>query len=148
MNPIETRRKIGAEIKALSNLIKREVDKSALHNDVVGLTGMQSWIIGYLKMHQDTKDVFQKDLESEFNIRRSTATGILKLMEKNGLITREPVSYDARLKKIVMTPKAKEICLKIKHEIMHIEDKLADGLTQEQIDTFFAIVDKLKKNIE
>jgi MarR family transcriptional regulator, repressor for mepA len=147
MNEIRKKRYIGAALKALSNLIKREVDKHALKSDVA-LTGMQSWFIGYLNSCQDTKDVFQKDLEAEFNIRRSTATGILKLMEKNGLITREPVNYDARLKKILLTPKAKEICLNIKQHIIQIENKLAKGLTQEQIDTFFAIVDKLKENLE
>ncbi len=35
------------------------------------------------------KEIFQKDIEAEFNIRRSTATGILKLMEKNGFINRQ-----------------------------------------------------------
>ena len=69
---------------------------------------MQRWVIGYLSEHEG-KDVFQRDLEEEFSVRRSTATGILQLMEKNELITREPVSHDARLKKLVLTPKAIEI---------------------------------------
>ena len=36
--------------------------------------------------------MFQRDVEAEFNIRRSTATGILQLMEKNGFLLREPVA--------------------------------------------------------
>ncbi len=147
VSKIETKRHVGMEIKALSNLIKRQIDERVMQSDV-RLTGMQCWIIGYLNKHANTKDVFQRDIEAEFHIRRSTATGILQLMEKNGLITREPVSYDARLKKLVMTPKAKEICLRIKHEIAQIEAKLTNGLTREETESFFAIIDKVKKNIE
>lgn len=42
--------------------------------------------------------IFQKDLETEFCIGRSTVTNILNLMEKKGFVRRESVSYDARLK--------------------------------------------------
>ena len=53
-------------------------------------------------------DIYQKDVEKEFQIRRSTATGTLQILEKNGFIRREPVKQDARLKKLVPTDKAKE----------------------------------------
>ena len=142
---IEQRRLIGVEVKALANQIKRLVHDSIPQNDTEGLTCMQGWIIGYLSMHE-AKDIFQKDLEAEFNIRRSTATGILQLMEKNGLITREPVSYDARLKKLILTPKAKEICSRINHRIDRIENQVTKGLTQQELDAFFEIIDKIKKN--
>ena len=36
---------------------------------------------------------------------RSTVTGVVKLMERKGLIRRESVSSDARLKKLVLTEK-------------------------------------------
>ncbi len=81
---------IGYEIKNLSNLVKRRIIEETSKSNLDGLTGMQGWIIGYVYRHSDHNDVFQRDLEKEFNIRRSTATGILQLMEKNGLINREP----------------------------------------------------------
>ena len=46
------------------------------------------------------KDTFQKDIESEFSINRSTTSEMLKLMCKKGMIQRVPVAHDARLKKI------------------------------------------------
>ena len=64
---------------------------------------MQGWIIGYLYQNRD-KEVFQRDIQEQFSIRRSTVTGILQLMEKNGLITRSSVERDARLKKLELTP--------------------------------------------
>ena len=49
---------------------------------------MQGWIIDYI-YDRGNDPVFQRDIEKEFTIRRSTATELLKLMEKNGLITRQ-----------------------------------------------------------
>ena len=54
-------------------------------------------------------DVYQKDIEEEFRIRKSTVTGILKLLEKNGFIRRESVPQDARLKRIVPTARAESL---------------------------------------
>ena len=44
-------------------------------------------------------DVYQKDIESFFKLRRSTVSSQLDTLEKKGLIQRVPVSHDARLKK-------------------------------------------------
>ena len=137
---------IGLEIKTLSNLIKRYVDNSATNKYVDKLTGTHSWIIGYLYDNRD-KDIFQRDLETEFSIRRSTATGILQLMEKNKLVIKSPVDYDARLKKITLTPRAIEIQKIIAEDIKRIEAQLSKGLTEEEINVFFTVVSKIKDNI-
>ena len=60
---------------------------------------------------------FPKDIEKEFSINRSTTSEMLKLMCKNGMITREEVDYDARLKKIVLTEASRQ------HN-RNIEDKM------------------------
>lgn len=137
---------IGLEIRSLSNLLKRYVDNSATKKYVDKLTGTHSWIIGYLFENRE-KDIFQRDLETEFSIRRSTATGILQLMEKNKLIIKSPVDYDARLKKITLTPRAIEIQQIIAEDIKRIEAQLSKGLTEEEISVFFTVVSKIKNNI-
>jgi DNA-binding MarR family transcriptional regulator len=137
---------IGYEIKTLSNLIRRRIDSASIFSEEV--TGMQGWIIGYLYHNQQKRDVFQKDIEAEFLIRRSTATGILQLMEKNDMIIRMPVEYDARLKKIVLTRKAIAVHEAIVRELEHLEEQLAQGLTKEEIEAFFTIIRKMKKNVE
>ncbi|MFQ9564328.1 MAG: MarR family winged helix-turn-helix transcriptional regulator, partial [Faecalibacillus intestinalis] len=91
--------------------------------------------------------VFQRDLEEEFSIRRSTATGILQLMEKNDLIIRQPVSYDARLKKLVLTKKASEIQNEIHKEIEKHDKKVREGITEEELEVFFNVMKKIKKNL-
>jgi MarR family transcriptional regulator, repressor for mepA len=138
---------IGFEIKVLANLIKRNLDDSTLDDGEDGLTGMQGWIIGYIRSNAD-RAVFQRDLEKYFNIRRATVTGVLQGMERNGLIVRESVEHDARLKKIILTPKAVTLLEQIVNRFNEFENKLRSGLNEEEIAAFFTIAEKLKRNLE
>lgn len=138
---------VGFEIKTVHNLLKRNFESLPVHKKLSNLTGMQRWVIGYLSEHEGN-DVFQRDLEEEFSVRRSTATGILQLMEKNDLITREAVSHDARLKKIVLTPKAIEIQKMITEGIIEHEKMLCEGISQDDLDVFFKVMKQIKKNLE
>ena len=139
---------IGFVVKTLSNQVKRQIDIGVSKCDIDGVTGMQCWVIGYLCDNADKKDIFQKDVEAQFNIRRSTTTVILQLMEKNGLVTRESVAYDARLKKLILTQKALGIHRKIEAQINLVEQRIAKDLSEEEIEKFFEIVSKISKNIE
>ena len=70
---------------------------------------MHCWIIGFVEEREYIGlDTFPKDIEKEFSINRSTTSEMLKLMCKNGMITREEVDYDARLKKIVLTEASRQ----------------------------------------
>jgi len=138
---------IGFEIKVLSNLIKRNLDEASSEDGQDALTGMQGWVIGYVLANAN-REVFQKDIEKDFNIRRATVTGVLQLMERNGLIIRESVAYDARLKKITLTSKALELHEQNVQRFLDFEAKLTRGLSKEEIDSFYAIAEKLKKNLE
>lgn len=98
MLKIEYKDHIGYENKRLENELH---SRMAAYRASVGgedLTMMQCWIIRFLYEHEE-EEVYQRDIEAEFSIARSTATGILKLMEKKGYIRRVSVERDARLKK-------------------------------------------------
>ena len=137
---------IGFEIRWLFNLIKRENHSRPTLQTAGTLTGMHGWVIGYLYEHQE-QEVFQKDLEAEFHVRRSTATGILKLMERNGLILRLPVERDARPKKLILTEKAIAMHEDVMREITDIENKMQEGIPEEDLAVFFRTLDKIKQNL-
>lgn len=141
------RKLIGHELKIISNLIRRRMDNAPELKDANRLTGMHGWVIGFIHNNKD-RDVFQRDLESECNVRRSTATSMLQIMEGNGLIVRQAVPYDARLKKLVLTEKAKDLHQTIVAEIEKMEQQLLTGIDEAEINTFFKTLDKLKKNLE
>lgn len=143
---MEKEKMIGFELRSVNNLIRRDIEKNH-PAEFDWSKGVHGWAIGYFFNNRD-KDIFQRDFESHFSIRRSTATQILKLMEQRGLIIRKSVENDARLKKIVLTDKALEIQKIIEQDIKKREKRLRNGLSKEEINTFFSVIDKLKANLE
>jgi DNA-binding MarR family transcriptional regulator len=144
---MKERNEIGFKIRILANLIKRDVEKSKSELGIDLPKGINGWAISYFFDNSD-KDIFQKDFENEFSIRRSTASNILKTMEQNGFITRESVVSDARLKKIVLTEKAINIHKSVLKSINEREERLRQNLSDQEIETFLEITDKLIKNME
>lgn len=141
---MERKKFVGYEIHTLDNMIGRRI--SAL-SEKDGLTQMQGWIIGYLYDHSSV-DVFQKDIEAQFHIARSTATGILKLMEKRGFLYRESVSSDARLKRLVLTDKGIGHQLTVMRNLDHMEHMLKEDIPKEHLDIFIDVIHQMKRNIE
>lgn len=141
------KRKIGHELRTLDNMMSRNLMAAARERGVDELTAMHGWILGYLCRNED-KDIFQKDIEAEFKICRSTVTNILKLMEKKGYIRRESVPYDARLKKLVLTDTGRELHEKTKDMIDILEEQTIEGIAKEDLDTFYRVIDQLKSNVK
>ena len=140
-------RMVGFEIGALSNLLRRHVPQHVKENCMEGLTHRQRRIIGFIG-RQRKRDVFQRDLEAELNIRRSTASGMLRLLEEGGFIIREPVEYDARLKRLVLTEKAQQRLDTVLAEIRRMESLLVAGLSEKELRAFFSTLEKMKANLE
>ncbi|MDO5845499.1 MAG: helix-turn-helix domain-containing protein, partial [Methanocorpusculum sp.] len=86
---------LGYEIKSLSNHLKRNICQTAATQSDCPVTGTHGMIIDYLAHAEGS--IYQRDIEAKFSMRRSTVSGILDIMVKNGLITRERVESDARL---------------------------------------------------
>lgn len=156
---MEQRKKVAFELRNLTILMKRYMgkhgdrhcgkhDEHDGHNHHHhGTTHVHMMAMGYIYQNQD-RDIFQRDLEKALSVRRPTATNILKRMEKQGFITREPVPGDARLKKIVLTDKAKKHSQNMDSKTNDFEEKLTKGLTKQEIETFIKIIEKMKKNME
>ena len=138
--------RIGFEIGRTSRLIRRRLDSSATKSYIDNLTGTHGRAIGYF-WHNRHRDIFQKDFEQEFGIRRSTASSMLSLMEKNGLITRQSVPYDARLKKIVLTDKAVEIQNFVNKNLDEFEEGISRGISNEELEVFFGVLEKIRENL-
>ena len=127
---------IGHRIKTINNLMRKTMDKkTGQRPDRVTL--MHCWIIGFVQ-----------DIEKEFSINRSTTSEMLKLMCKKGMIEREEVEYDARLKKIVLTESSRNHNRQIEDKMKEMHQKLIKDLSEEEINTFIKISDKLINNIK
>ena len=139
-------RHIGFELRQVANIIRREIDNAVSKRNIEKLTGMLGRVIGYL-CHNGEKEIFQRDIEAEFSIRRSTATTMLQTMEKHGLIKRAPVEYDARLKRILPTDIAVTRHKIFEEEINRVENQVLNGITKKEAETLLSILNKIKNNL-
>ena len=87
------------------------------------------WILGYLADHEN-EEIYQKDIEEKFCVTRSTVSKVLKGMESKGLLRRESVSSDARLKRLVLTEEGREINANAAVERIELENRIRDGLSK------------------
>lgn len=137
--------RIGKEVLILAHKFKRRIDNESAE---YGVTSIQGRIIGFVYHQSISRDIFQRDIEAEFNIRRSSVTSVLQLMERNGLIKRVSVSEDARLKKIILTEKGLEVQKYVHNSIDAIEKELKDEFTDDELITFINLIDRLSKKFE
>ena len=148
------------ELRLISNLVTRAMTVNGKekglpipfdpenNKDKKKPTPMQGLFIGYIfDKEANDEDVFQKDLEKHFMIRRSTATEILKLMEKNNLIKKESVNHDARLKKIVLTEQARKEHIMIYQNIKFANDLMMKDFSEEEKIELYRLLGKVKKNL-
>ena len=135
---------IGRKIIILSKRLKRRLDNGT---SKYGITGVQSRILGFISHNSEKRDIFQKDIEEDLDIRRSSVTSVLQLMEKNGCIERVSVSMDARLKKIIITEKGTEIQRNVWNLILELEKSLIDELSDEELDLLVSLIDRLSNKI-
>ena len=88
-------------IMDLSHLVRRATEQQMADLEI---SSVQSRVLGYLWWKAWKKEpAFQKELEAEFKIRRSSVCSVVQCLEKRGLLERRSVSTDARQKELVLT---------------------------------------------
>ena len=137
-------RHLGKEIIALSNLIKRRM---RVASEALGITDTQARVIQYISEESEKREVFQKDIEDTFCVRRSSVTQIIQLLERDGFIVRESVERDARLKKLVVTKKGYQIEKVMKKQIQDMEAELEENISPQEKEMLNNILYKIRKNI-
>lgn len=138
---------IGKMLRILSNLVRRKIENE-LSQRGLEVTSSQARIIGFVYRQSQVRNIYQKDIEAEFDIRRSTATNTLQLLEKNGYISRVSVEEDARLKKIILTPKGIKIHEVVRNCIIEVEGALNNVYTKEELEELFYLLEKLYAALE
>lgn len=136
---------IGHKLRIINKEIKAQMgEKSQRNHD--DLTAMQHWVLGFLQDHQE-QEIYQRDIEEAFSISRATASNMLGLMEKKGLIERVSVEQDARLKKILLTEKTECMMEQTEQDIREMEALLVKGMSQKEVEVFCRCLDMVAENL-
>lgn len=139
------REHIGKMILDASHGFKQELNALFYADNI---NGLQMRIMGFIMMRGKEGPVYQRDIEAEFKIRRSSVSSVLNTMEKNGLITRHSVEKDARLKELVLTAKAVGIVKNHYEKLTDLEKRLVQGFTDSEKQTLQNLLERVMENIE
>lgn len=140
---------VGIKIKKVQSLIRKAVHNSETFKSNEDLTNVIGWTIGLISRRNcEGVETYQKDIESEFKISRSTATGLLQNMEKLGYLYREVSEVDSRLKRIVLTEKSIELNKKVLNTFDQIENQLLTGFSDEEKKQLLEYLKRLENNLE
>ena len=138
--------KIGKQVLDVAHQMKVCLDSSF---DDTTLNGLQARILGFVEVNDmQGNDVYQKDIEAEFKIRRSSVSSVLDTMEKNGFILRQSVASDARLKKLVLTDKAKQTGQQHRSAVDYFEQCISSDFTPEEVETLQYLLGKISNNVQ
>lgn len=139
-------RRIGKEIKFIHILTSRYVTKHIKGKEQKQYSPIQIDIMEYLA--ETEGKIYQKDIEKEFQLRKSTISGILDTMQKNGIIQRAENSEDFRSKQITLTEKGKKNYKEVIKEILKMEELIAKNISKQDVEKFFKVIDQIKENLK
>lgn len=138
---------VGYKIRLIHNQVHKDMEAKRLANEEsFALTRMQRWTVGYLKEHEN-QAVYQRDIEAEFKVSRATASNMLSVMERKGLLERRPVEHDARLKQLVLTESGRTIIERASFDMKEMEERLIAGFSPEEVKQFHGMLDRVLKNL-
>lgn len=137
---------LGKELHRLDVSIGRSLYQGLIASGLEELSGTNGRIIRFLSEHETT-DVYQRDLEKEFGITRSTASRVITLMEEKGLVTRNGVSHDARLKKLALTDKARSFSDLMRSHGEQMDQTLLAGFSEEETRLLFSMIERMQHNL-
>ncbi len=132
-------------VVVLGHYIRQKISQIPVIREHPSLSASQGIILSYLS--EADRDIFQKDIEQHLSLRRSTVSGILDNMEAAGLIVRERVIADARLKRICITDLGRKLVTNVTTEINNIRRIMVSGISDDELLVFRRVVEKMKRNL-
>ncbi len=136
------------QIRKINCLVRKEINNSEfiLSNPV--MTNSKGYILGFINtMHKNGKKVYQKDIEQEFHINKSSATEILQIMENDGYISRIEDSNDKRKKEIVLLDSGKTLMGGLDETINLINEKALENFSEEEKQKLDEFLKKIIENL-
>lgn len=116
------------------------------------------WFVNETKLHKSQhrllmnlarlgNNVSQRDLAETLNITPAAVAVTLKKLEKNGLVGRKMAEKDNRYNEVVLTEKGKKIVKESYKVFKYADEKMFDGFSMEELDTFEGYLNRIKDNL-
>ena len=144
---MELQKQIAKSILEINWIWKRTVIRRQAEAGLKQDTMLYARILNYVKKHEN-EEVFQKDIERDEALNKSTVSMILSNLEKEGLLERHNMRRDARLKRIKLTKKGEETYVRLNESLSEIDTAFTDGISEEEQETLLRLLAKVKENLK
>lgn len=119
-----------------------------MHDKSVRLFGLSGHQVGYMRIIHDNPGISQECLAKTVKIDKGAIAKAVKDLVDKGYLTKERNTEDKRAYCLYLTDKANEICVEGERQHKRIEEKLSEGMTKEERETFKVLLGKITRNME
>lgn len=102
----------------------------------------------YLVRICENPGIIQEKLAEMIKVDRTTASRAIKRLEINGFIKKKDDEHNKKIKKLFPTEKGTNVYPFIKRENDHSNLVALDGFTEEEVETIFNLLQRVRKNVE
>ena len=110
-----------------------------------GITPQQMIVIKLIAHHGGMQN---SELCKEMNLSKGTVSGIIKRLEKKGLVKRKEMEQDRRNEKIVFTEKGLEFANLIRYVMQKTFDNIFKNSSQEDIQRYIQVLREMIEKIK
>lgn len=122
-------------------------ENNALFADY-GITPVQMQTLVFVAVHTGRgENVCQRDIEKYVNLRASSVSTLINILESNGFVSRV-TAEDARVKYVTLTKKGVAVCNKNKALMENCDAVIQSALSDEEQKTFKNLLLKIIDRIE
>lgn len=144
MEPDLPTRPIGFLVGDIARLFRRRFEK-ALNIADTGLTAGEARTLAFVEHYPDQR---QGALAERFGVEPMTMCGFLDRLETAGLVARRPDPSDRRAKLVALTPEAEPVLDRIHAEAISIRRSALAGMSREEVDTVYALLERMHANLQ
>ncbi|WP_268913617.1 MarR family winged helix-turn-helix transcriptional regulator [Lentilactobacillus sp. SPB1-3] len=143
---------IAEMIKSISIMYDKQFTNQVLSgNELPKVTSTQMSVLQYMDRHID-EVITQRTLQDEFNLSKSTVSGIVQRLRKHKFIDAIPIANDKRSNQLVFNPEFRR--LMVNHndyfvdQLTDMNSRLVNGMTEEEIRQFTNLLERSLKNLD
>ncbi len=111
----------------------------------IDLTPIQCEI--FIMLNENGGGMTQRNLEECLDISKSTLSGVLNTMERNGFVRRSVSATDRRVMDVTLTDEGNGIFSKAMDRIDDLDRLIFDRLTDEERKALSSALEKIRRNV-
>lgn len=111
----------------------------------IGLNPPHAFLLHFIVMSEGTSS---QEIQSALSLSKSTVSETLSVLSEAGYIEYVKSEEDARNKIIRITDRGLDLDHRVGEVVHRFEKNLQMGISQEELETFFSVIEHIRWNIE